>query len=322
VDQDWRALERLWRSDPGDQDALHRAITARRRAGLPVPSFLLQSQVFEPRTVTASVPLDVFALLPDGRAVGLGQAPASVPEHRELWVSPIHVDERRLGPAIDEVCAQRIQGLALPPGVTSRGLGLVGRAGHLVRLDLAGCGLLTDDALATVSELPHLATLVLWWCAKITDAGLAHLARASSLVNLNLARLKKITDAGVAHLGSLTELAALNLSDCPAIGDDAVRALARLSRLTFLDLAGTDLTDDGLRALAPLRELTILNLSRCPALTPEGLEALAALENLAIVYVVSCGETSRKAEKILARALPRCHVVAAAAPERPARDDE
>ena len=48
-DRDWRAWERRLQTQADDQDALHGAIAARQRAGLPVPGWMHARRLFGPR---------------------------------------------------------------------------------------------------------------------------------------------------------------------------------------------------------------------------------------------------------------------------------
>ena len=59
MDHDWRTHENVWRADPGDQDALQRAILARRRAGLPVPGWMSAAAPVD----RASITFDVVQIL-------------------------------------------------------------------------------------------------------------------------------------------------------------------------------------------------------------------------------------------------------------------
>src|SRR5688500_16164192 len=154
-DDSWRAHERMWLANPGDQDALQRAISARRRAGMPVPAWMLEKQVHGPRTFESEHELHLFALLPDGRTRGLGQTPCeggvAVPEHRALWVQPATpTDESLADLAADVDLARALPGLALGPDVSDAGLTHLASFGALARLDLAGCTKVGPAGLAHV----------------------------------------------------------------------------------------------------------------------------------------------------------------------------
>jgi hypothetical protein len=314
-DESWRTSERLWQANPGDQDALARAIVARRRAGLPVPAWMLERRVHPARAFESAHALDVFALLPDGRAQGLGRTPGAVqvPAHRALWVQPDAPTDAALAElAEDDELARALPGLALAPDVTNAGLSALARFPALARLDLAGCTRVTAAGLAHVGALPALDTLDLWSATRIDDAALEPLAALGGLVTLNLRRCAKVTARGLARLARLEALAVLSLGGCAKVTDAGIDALGPLPQLTALDLSSCPITDRGLASLGALPELTLLNLS-FTAITPAGLERLAPLEKLAQLYVLGCGEATRRAEKVIGKLLPRCEVVAAIA---------
>jgi hypothetical protein len=314
VDEDWRAHERIWQADPGDHDALQRAILARRRAGVAVPGWMLERRLFTGRRFEAAIPLEVSVSLPDGRTREAGRTPGALdlPEHRAFWVQPgAPTDTEIARLAAEDSLAATLPGLSLRPDATNTALAALPRFANLERLDLAGCTKVTDSGLEHVGRLRGLAVLDLWSCTRVGDAGLAHLAGLGSLTQLNLRRCARVTDAGLAALAGSTELHVLSLGACPKIRDAGLAALARCRRLAALDLSESAITDAGLAHLERLSELTILNISRCPGITPAGLERLAGLANLSQLFVLGSGEASARAERVLGPRLPRCEIVAA-----------
>jgi hypothetical protein len=321
-DEGWRAQERMWLADPGDQDALARAIAARRRAGLPVPAFMLEKRVHAAGRFESRHGLDVFALLPDGSVRGLGRTPVAggleVPEHRALWVQPeMPTDAGLRALAEDADAARQVAGLSLGPDVTDAGLAALEAFGGITRLDLAGCTRITARGLEHVGRMWGLEALDLWSALKVDDDALAHLAGLSQLVTLNLRKCAKLTARGVAHLAGLEALAVLSLGGCTKVADAALLHLARLPQLTALDLSSCPIGDAGLACLGGLSELTILNLS-WTKVTAAGLEQLASLDKLVQLYVLGCPATGA-AEKVLRSRLPRCEVVAATSGRRSRR---
>jgi hypothetical protein len=83
--------------------------------------------------------------------------------------------------------------------VTDRGLALLARMPQLERLDISGCGGISDDGLRVLRDLPSLTRLE--------------------------ARGIRITDAGAAHLSACRTLERVDLSGT-GTGDGAIRALA------------------------------------------------------------------------------------------------
>lgn len=312
-DRDWRSWERRWQADPGDQDALQRAIAARCRAGVPVPGWMFERRVSPGHRFESDLPLSVSVLDPDGRPREVGRTPGGldVPEHRVWWVQPDPPTDAALEEVCAELVAQRIPGLSLRPDVTAAGLAQVPTAPHLARLDLGGCAQVTDAALERLSPLDQLSWLNLWFCPRVSDEGLKALGGLPSLTSLDLTLCGGITDAGLGQLAGLEELYALTLHGCNELTNDGMAHLAAHERLTWLDLRQCNLiTDSGLKHLAGLKELTILNLSFCRELTTSGVEQLAGLENLLQLFLVGCGEIDAdRLTKRLKEALPRCEVV-------------
>lgn len=311
ADAAWREHERTWQADPGNQDALLRAIAARRRAGLPVPGRMLERQVHAPRVFESEHALTVTVTLPDGRSRGCGRTPGAVslPEHRVAWVQPATPTDAHLAALADDgALAGEVEGLSLAPDVTDAGLAHVPRLPALRRLDLAGCTRVGAAGLAHVAEAGTLEALDLWSVPGVDADGLAAVARLGGLVTLNLRRCRGVTAVGLAPLASLGELSVLSLGDCPQVGAAALEPLAGLTNLVALDLSATSTDDAGLERLLGLRELTLLNLSRT-RVSPAGLLRLAALPSLAHLYLAGCREDVVRAEGELRRALPRCEVV-------------
>lgn len=321
ADAAWREHERVWQADPGNQDALLRAIAARRRVGLPVPGRMLERQVHAARVFESEHALTVTVTLPDGRSRGCGRTPGPVPlpEHRVVWLQPASPTDASLEAlAADEQARGQVEALSLAPDVTDAGLAQVARFPALRRLDLAGCTRVGAGGLARVGEVGTLEALDLWSVPGVNDAGLAEVARLGGLVTLNLRRCRAVTGCGLAHLGALGELSVLSLGDCPQVGSDALDPVGGMANLVALDLSGTGVDDAGLARLTGLCELTLLNLSRT-RVTAAGLKRLTALPSLAQLYLAGCGEDVARSEADLRRALPRCDVVVSLAARSPSQ---
>lgn len=312
ADATWRTHERAWQADPGNQDALQRAIVARRRAGLPVPGRMLQEQVHAPRTFESEHALTITVTLPDGRSRGCGRTPGEVelPEHRALWLQPAAPSDASLAAIVEDgPLAAEVEGLALAPDVTDAGLAHVARLPELRRLDLAGCTKLKAAGMTHLAGVATLESLDLWSIPGIDTKALAAVARLRRLVSLNLRRCRAVSPVGLSPLSALTELTVLSLGDCPKVDSSALDAVAGLVNLVALDLSSTPVDDHGLERLGGLRELTLLNLSRT-RVTAVGLRRLEALPSLAQLYLVGCGQDVVRAERDLRKLLPRCDVIA------------
>jgi len=269
---------------------------------------LLPARTFAPRAS-----LDVGALLPDGRSLGLGrtgQNPIQIPEHRTFWVKPPPPSDASLEGLVSELVAEGVPGLALAPDVSDAGLErLAPLADHLTYLDLSACGRLTASGLAHLRPLECLATLRLWYCLSLGDAALARIGDLTGLSTLDLGNCTGFGEASLAALTSLEELTVLKLGSCAQVGDSGLGLLRGLPRLTSLDLRRcARVTDAGLAGLVGSSELTVLNLSFCSELTLKGLAPLRELPRLSQVYLVGCGLDPAKAQAALAGT--RCEVLA------------
>lgn len=312
ADATWRAHDRQRQADPSDQDALLRAIAARRRAGMPVPGWMLDRRQHAGGPFRSELPLTLTVHLPDGRRQVAGRTPGvvDVPAHLALIAQP----EQPTGEALRELAqsplAGELTGLGLAPDATDADLALLGAFPALERLDLAGCARITDAGLEQVAALaPGLAWLDLFGLGRVGDAGLRAIGRLGGLGTLKLRHCARVTGAGLAPLAGLPSLSALDLGQCLKIDDGGLAHLAGLPHLTALDLSGCRIGDVGLAHLAALPELTLLNLSRT-RVSSQGVAGLGKLASLAQVWLLGCAAVGEKAVRELERALPRCEVVA------------
>lgn len=310
-DRALRAAEHRLQADPDDQDALQQAILARQRSGLPVPGWMHARSLSPARSLQLSVPVDVGALLPDGRSVGLGrtgEAPLQIPEHRTFWITPPTPSDLSVAELGAELVAQSVPGLSLGSDFSEDGLrALAPLAEHLTYLDLSACRR-AMSGLRELHALSCLATLRLWYCVSLDDAGLEALGGVKGLSTLDLGNCTGFAEGALDSLLGLEELTVLRLGSCRQIGDLGVGLLRRLPRLTSLDLRHcVRLSDAGLAALAGAPELTVLNLSFCDSLTLGGLAQLVALPRLSQLYLAGCGLEAEAVGALFADT--RCEVI-------------
>ncbi len=307
ADRDWRALERLVRATPNDGDLVLAAITARRRAGVAVPGWMLDRLVLPARRFAAPLPGTALIEGEDGRRTALGRtggSPLQVPAHRALGVQPDAPTDAGLPEWAEALAREAGVGLSLGADVSDAGLGALRDLGSLPWLDLAGCPRVSGVGLGRLSGLTGLARLGLWGCRGVDDVAARHLGALRSLTWLDLGGTS-VGGGGLAALGELRELWVLSLAGCAAVTDADLAALAGLERLAALDLRRcARVTDAGVAHLAHLRELTLLNLSFCSGLTARALEPLADLPRLSRVLLVGCGAAAARARSAL-----RCEVV-------------
>lgn len=315
ADAAWRAHDRQRQADPSDQDALLRAIAARRRAGMPVPGWMLDRRVSPAGPFQSELPLTLTLHLPDGRRRVAGRTPGVVAlePHLALLIQPWQPTGQALRELAGEPLAGSLTGLALGPDATDQDLELLGAFPALERLDLAGCARIGDAGLERLaSQAPGLVWLDLFGLVQVGDPGLAALGRLRGLGTLKLRHCARVSGPGLAPLAGLPSLSALDLGQCPRVDDRGLQHLAALPHLAALDLSGCAVSDAGLPHLAGLSELTLLNLSRT-RVTAGGLSALASLTNLAQLFLLGCAAVGPQAARQLAAGLPRCEVVAVAA---------
>lgn len=180
---------------------------------------------------------------------------------------------------------------------------------RLTRLDLSGCGLITDRALVSLRALHGLVDLGLAGL-EITDAGVLHLASLVGLRSLDLSWTRvgdlgmerlvslaglrtlglagtRITDRGVTIITrAMPDLVSLDLSNT-RVTYQGLASLATLGALGELNLEGTDLDDAGLAPVSQISSLTHLYLGDT-GVTDEGLKMLDGMDQLAYVDVTLC----------------------------------
>jgi hypothetical protein len=177
---------------------------------------------------------------------------------------------------------------------------------RLVKLDLSGCPLVTDELLSVYApRVPHMTHLNLNGCYQLTSRGISLLAqhcksmrelflskiyenRESSLLELvdSMPQLLKLDLSGNMHVtdvvladiaAKLPQLDHLNVTQCTKISDKGLRLITEnLTRLVHLSMGGClGITNESLACVAKhCRSLKELNISRC-SITDQGLNSLA-----------------------------------------------
>lgn len=289
ADDEWRAAERRLEADPGDQEALARAIAGRRRAGLEVPLALLDAVRRPARSFSTSLRAHVNGVSPDGRLFCFGRtggtaSTVTLPEHRELLLEPEPKAELR-----EAVAAARdgdAQGLLLQsagksvPALPGRELA---RATHLERLDLLGWRVEAADV-EPLGALPGLWQLDLRSC-DVAPGATAAIAALPALARLRLRYLISRRGAlpDLAPLAGARGLAGLELWSIPLDGRQAA-ALASSRTLRALRLMRGSIDADAVAALAGsgLESLALDDVT-----APGLLVALPRLERLTAVELVA-----------------------------------
>jgi hypothetical protein len=218
ADSRLREAERRWAAEPGDQHALATAIAERLRAGLRVPPFMLDAQVFPPTSFESKLPFVIEVEQPDGEVASIActpsRTPLRVPPHRAWWVSPTAdpwrsygklqgvarlpspdsapyarqvLDSRKLSRALDEVETRRVPGLALR--AHSLGEAIHRLPAHLESLDLTRS--FSRTGLGPVGQLQRLRRLDLTGMGRIDLRPIRDLPAAITL-RLDLAAREKL----------------------------------------------------------------------------------------------------------------------------------
>ena len=154
----------------------------------------------------------------------------------------------------------------------------VGRLTRLQRLDLNGCGAVTNAGVAHLRHLDRMRDLDLRGTGADGDA-LRHVAGMTSLRKLELPS-RPVSDADLARLANLTGLEWLQGHSCRKVTDAGLMHLRGLTRLKTLALVPAPITSKGLTALRDMTQLESLYLpfSAVADLAPVGhLAGLARL---------------------------------------------
>lgn len=299
-DRYWRKWERAWEADPTDQDALRRAISARQRAGVSVPGWMIERQIFSARSFNSALPFHVFAQLPDDSVQRVGRTPHSgrdleIPDHTVWWVQPVsrlpigvHAEFDQLAGICHELTSRDVPGLtAKRTQITNTVLAQLAGCSHLRWLELGVCDQVTEEGLGHLAGLP-LSQLRLNGCAQIEDSGIRALRDLPSLTRLELHEATRITDAGVAQLPRLASLTELRMTDS-YVTDAGLWDIARAREIHTLRLENCNVLDgSGLGHLAELPRLRNLGLSRSRHIGDEGLRALKRIQRLRTLELRNC----------------------------------
>lgn len=270
MDQEWRALERAWRSDRGDQGALLALIAALRRTGQPVSRELLDARRFPTPAIPATRDFVLEGLVsPDGWSGHEGRG--------SLWGYTLNVpfgpdDEREL----TEAAARGATAIRITTGREATAEALT-------------------SSLARISALPLLRHLRLWSWRHLTAADADALSASRSLETIDCST--RLEEGALTALAGLPGLAWLTLTDCltstiaPELGRltglvalqvrmsyDPVDLLRELRRCPVLSALSLSANGGDARALANLLPLEELDLVHTPDL--RDLPALAALTRL------------------------------------------
>lgn len=210
-----------------------------------------------------------------------GTKPADAPASRK----PRNMNNpSQSGPAL--MFRQHATGVVLPSGEGNDAqMKFIARLKDLEWISIYD-GKITDAGLASCSSLRNLRKLDLDGCRLVSDDALAHLRRADKLESLQL-NSTHIGDRGMAFVAELPALKWLLARDTE-IGNNGLRQLARVESLECVALTGTNIDDEGIGELARCKKLRQLQLPI--GVTAAGLAKLASLKELTMLAVSAGGQ--------------------------------
>ena len=210
-----------------------------------------------------------------------GAKPADAPASRKPrnMNNPSHS-----GPAL--MLRQHATGVVLPRGEGNDAqMKLIARLKDLEWLSIYD-GKITDAGLASCSALRNLRKLDLDGCRLVSDDALAHLRRAEKLESLQL-NSTHVGDRGMAFVAEMSSLKWLLARDTE-IGNNGLRQLAHAESLECVGLTGTNVDDEGVGELARCKKLRQLHLPI--GVTSAGLAKLSSLKELTMLTVSAGGQ--------------------------------
>ena len=182
------------------------------------------------------------------------------------------------------------------PGVTAKGMQLVGQFKGLTKLTLFGCPI-GDEGLAQLQTLDKLEELFLY-ANGVTISGLAHLNGLRNMVRLDAHEIEQ--DDSVLNISGLVNLEYLTIGTGQRDGvirDDDLACLANLKKLKWLQISSSlskpmAISDKGMAHLAGLTQMERLTVGG-PDLTDEGIGHLANMHKMDLLNIIGCRLTDR-----------------------------
>ena len=180
-------------------------------------------------------------------------------------------------------------------------------------MDLSGCKLVTDAAVAAVAaRCSRITDLSLVGCKQLTDVALESIAAGlPGLTALALTNCTKLTDSGTGVLlAGCPLLVLLRLRGCNKLGDPTAVSVATFCKhMQHLDISAThgggNLTDLGLKAVARCPLIVTLRLDGCKRISDAAIGDLAVgCRRLAAVSMVDCDNLTITGLKLLCAQCP------------------
>lgn len=181
--------------------------------------------------------------------------------------------------------------------ITDQGVSVLSQMPRLTDFHLAGCSLLTDEAIRSLAH-PNLRTLDISSGPRITDAGIRALHNCTQLQELGLSETG-ISSVSLPVIAALHQLKVLKLDRTSVL--NGLEQLESLDRLEILSLSGLGSSTDpipstSLNFLTHLKRLRSLDLSET-AIDRIQLSGLHHLEHLSLGHTVL--------KKLTLRSIPR-----------------
>lgn len=151
---------------------------------------------------------------------------------------------------------------------------------RITKLDLASCGALTDDIMATITpRIPHVTYLNLNGCFQLSSRTTCNIARhCTSLRELYLGKVGENREPHILELiQALPRLSKLDLSGNIYLTDIVLADISsKLPSLDYLNVSATKITDKGLRLVCEnLVNLSSLSMAGCLGITNDSLSWIA-----------------------------------------------
>ncbi|MHC4513315.1 MAG: hypothetical protein ACYS5W_06410 [Planctomycetota bacterium] len=223
--------------------------------------------------------------------------------------------------------------------VTAKGLMALSQAGRLTSLDLKGCPLDMDEAMAGFGNIRDLRVLdlsdtgasadsftafhfihspsipavrhplrhlYLARCKQIDDKALEVISAYGGLFELDLQGCSAITAAGLDHLTKLHNLKRLHLNQVK-ITAKGCKHVAALPQVEFLDLSFSGVDDEGLGYIKNMASVTELKLTGA-RISDKGLALLAQMKRLGRLDLNACDGFTPGGAALLEEALTQCEI--------------
>ena len=171
-------------------------------------------------------------------------------------------------------------------------------------LNMAGCILLTNDALAAVKCMTRVQSLDVQECGNIGSRGLRHLCSLTHLKWLDVSLCQGVDDEACGFISKITSVADLTMFGCYMIGFAGFVSIGSMAALTTLTMAKTEIEDDDIALLSGLLRLQQLSIDMSAFLYGQGLYHLRDIPGLHSLDISACDNLTDKGVVVGVGSLP------------------